>query len=110
MVRHLGHGTRVGRTDVSSSSEDSVCTDVHASNAAIETLLRAEHDRATKLLSTHTSALLALVDELLAQGQVTPARFAEVVGLPLLSPQDALDPYARSLAAFRAGALARQTA
>jgi len=35
------------------------------------------------------------------RGQVTPARFAEVVQLPLGRPADALDPYAQSLAAFR---------
>ena len=45
--------------------------------------------------------LLALVDELMDEGQVTPARFAVVTGLPLGRPQDALDPYAEKLAAFR---------
>ncbi len=61
--------------------------------------------RATEMLATHRGALLALVDELMAQGQVTPARLAEVVGLPLGAPEDALDPYAQSLAVFREGRL-----
>ncbi len=102
MLRHLGHGPRIGRSDVSSESEDNLCTDVEASNAPIEALLQAEHARATMLLQTHRGALLALVDELVAQGQVPPERFAAVVGLPLEAPEDALDPYAQKLAAFRA--------
>lgn len=101
MLRHLGHGPRIGRSDVSTDSEENLCTDVEASNAPIEALLQAEHARATQLLETHLGALLALVDELLAQGQVTPARFAVVVGLPLGKPEDDLDPYAEKLAEFR---------
>lgn len=101
MQRHLGHGARIGRSDVSSDSDDNVCTDVEASNAPIEALLRSEHARATRLLETHRDELLALVDELLLHGQVAPTRFAAVVGLPLGSPEDALDPYARKLASFR---------
>lgn len=101
MMRHLGHGDRIGRIDVSTNSEDNLCTDVDASNAQIEALLQAEHARATRMLDTHRRALLALVDELITQGQVTPARFAELVGLPLDAPADALDPYAQKLASFR---------
>ena len=101
MLRHLGHGSRIGRSDVSVNSEDNLCTDVEASNAPIEALLQAEHARATRLIETHRGALMALVDELMAQGQVTPARFEVVVGLPLGMPEDALDPYAERLAEFR---------
>jgi len=101
MYRHLGHGSRIGRSDVCTDSENNLCTDVEASNAPIEALLQAEHMRATKLIETHRGALLSLVDELMDQGQVTPARFAQLVGLPLGRPADALDPYAQSLAAFR---------
>ncbi len=101
MLRHLGHGPRIGRSDVSTDSDDNVCTDVEASNAPIEALLRAEHARATRLLEAHRGSLLALVDELMDQGQVTPARFAAIVKLPLGRPEDALDPYAQRLAEFR---------
>jgi hypothetical protein len=105
MVRHLGHGARIGRIDVSPNSEDNLCTDVEASNAPIEALLQAEQARAGEVLDEHRGALLALVDELMAQGQVSPTRFAEVTGLPLGASEDALDPYAERLAAFRAGQL-----
>jgi cell division protease FtsH len=101
MLRHLGHGPRIGRTDVCSDSDGNLCTDVEATDAPIEALLQAEHARATRLLDTHRGALLALVDELMAQGQVTPTRFAALVTLPLDRPEDALDPYAERLAAFR---------
>ena len=57
--------------------------------------------RATALIEAHRDALLALVDELMEQGQVTPARFATLVGLPLGKPEDVLDPYAQRLAEFR---------
>lgn len=101
MLRHLGRGPRIGRSDVSADSDDNVCTDVEASNAPIEALLQAEHARATGLIGAHRGALLALVDELMEHGQVTPARFAAVVELPLGRPADALDPYAHRLAEFR---------
>lgn len=101
MHRHLGHGERIGRSDVTTNSDDNLCTDVEASNAPIEALLQGEHARATRLIEAHRDALLALVDELMEQGQVTPAQFAELTRLPVGSPEDALDPYARKLAAFR---------
>ncbi|MBK6854159.1 MAG: AAA family ATPase [Burkholderiales bacterium] len=101
MLRHFGQGSRIGRSDVSNDSEENVCTDAHATNAPIEALLQAEHARATRLIDTHREALLAVVDELMDKGQVTPARFAALVGLPLGSPEDELDPYAQRLAAFR---------
>jgi cell division protease FtsH len=107
MIRHLGHGQRIGRSDVSTDSEENLCTDVEASNAAIEALLQAEHTHATELIETHRDALLALVDELMEHGQVTPARFAVVVGLPLGKPEDVLDPYAQRLAQFRLARLER---
>ncbi|MBB2484725.1 AAA family ATPase [Mitsuaria sp. WAJ17] len=101
MLRHLGHGPRIGRSDVATDSEENYCTDVESSNAPIEALLQAEHARATGLLQAHRQALLSLVDELIQQGQLSPARFAAVVGLPLDRPEDALDPYANRLARFR---------
>ncbi|MCE4553037.1 AAA family ATPase [Roseateles cellulosilyticus] len=101
MLRHLGHGERIGRSDVSADSDDNVCTDVEASNAPIEALLQDEHARASRLLLAHREALLALVDELIAQGQVTPTRFVAVTGLSLGRPEEALDPYAQRLAEFR---------
>jgi len=107
MMRHLGHGSRIGRSDVSTDSEENFCTDVEASNAAIESLLQSEHARATRLIETHRDALLALVDELVAHGQVTPARFGAVTGLPVGSPEDALDPYAQRLVDFRVGVAER---
>jgi cell division protease FtsH len=94
MLRYLGQGSRIGRSDVSTGNDEHLCTDVEASNAPIEAMLQAEHTRATRLLDTHRDALLALVDELMDQGQVTPARFAALVGLPLGRPKDELDPYA----------------
>lgn len=102
MVRHYGHGPRIGRSDVITGSDENMCTDVDASDATIEELLQAEHARATRLIETHRDALLALVDELTAHGQVTPARFAALVRLPLGRQEDALDPYAQRLAEFRA--------
>src|SRR6201996_4923111 len=36
MMRHYGHGARIGRSDVSTDSEENFCTDVEASNPAVE--------------------------------------------------------------------------
>jgi Peptidase family M41/ATPase family associated with various cellular activities (AAA) len=110
MLRHFGHGSHIGRRDVSTDSDDNLCTDVEASNAPIEALLQAEHARATRLIETHRTALLTLVDELMDQGQVTPARFAALVRIPLDRPEDGLDPYAQSLADFRVEGPERLTA
>jgi cell division protease FtsH len=101
MLRHLGHGERIGRTDVCVNGEDNLCTDVEATNVPLEALLQREHARATRLIDAHRGALLAVVDELMAEGQVTPARFVAVTGLALEQAEDALDPYAERLAAFR---------
>lgn len=110
MLRHLGHGQRIGRSDVSVDSEDNVCTDVETTNAPIQALLQTEHARATQLLESHRGALLALVDELLDQGQVTPTRFATITGLRLGQTEDAWDPYAQGLAEFRSGTEERRRA
>jgi hypothetical protein len=110
MLRHLGHGPRIGRSDVSVDSEDNVCTDVEATNAPIQALLQTEHARATQLIENHRPALLALVDELLDQGQVTPARFAAITGFRLDQMEDALDPYVERLTAFRSASHDRRRA
>ena len=101
MLRHQGHGDRIGRSDVSTESDDNVCTDVEVSNARIEALLQGEHARATGMIEANRGALLALVDELIAHGQVTPARFGAVTGLAVARAEDALDPYAERLAEFK---------
>lgn len=102
MLRHLGYGDRIARVDIVQDSEVNLCTDVEPSNAAVESLLQMEHERAMELLAQHRDSLLGLVDELMAHGEVSPTRFAEVTGLPLDTPEDALDPYAQQLAKFRA--------
>lgn len=103
MLHHLGHGARIGRSDVSADSDDNVCTDVEASNAPMEALLQGEHAARHGLLELHRAALLALVDELMDQGQISPTRFSALVELALGMPEEALDPYAARLAAFRLG-------
>ncbi|MDO5625983.1 MAG: AAA family ATPase [Pseudomonadota bacterium] len=88
-VRHLAFGTRLGRTDVSTSSEENLNTDVAPTNAEAEALLQAEMARATALLQTHASAFRRLVTQLLADGHVPAADFAQVTGLPVQPPSDA---------------------
>lgn len=101
MLRHLGFGDRIARVDIVQDSEVNLCTDVEPSNAAVESLLQAQHARAMELLAQHRDSLLALVDALTADGEVSPSRFAEVTGLRVDTPEDALDPYAQRLARFR---------
>ena len=80
-VRHFGFGTRLGRTDVTSDSDDNLNTDVQPTNAEAEALLAAELARAATLLQEHGTAFRQLVRQLLADGAVPAATFGQVTGL-----------------------------
>ena len=80
-MRHFGFGTRLGRTDVTSDSDDNLNTDVQPTNAEAEALLAAELARAGTLLQEHGAAFRQLVRQLLADGAVPAATFGQVTGL-----------------------------
>ena len=80
-VRHFGFGTRLGRTDVTSDSDDNLNTDVQPTSAEAEALLAAEMARAATLLQEHGTAFRQLVRQLLADGAVPAATFGQVTGL-----------------------------
>jgi SpoVK/Ycf46/Vps4 family AAA+-type ATPase len=110
-VRHHAFGTRLSRTDVANDSEDNVNTAVEATNAEIEALLVHEHARALALLQAHVPALMAVVDALMREGSIAPARLAAMLGLPEplanAAPSGgatgpATDAYAALLGTFRA--------
>lgn len=77
-VRHFGFGTRLGRTDVISNSDDNLNTDVQPTSAEAEALLAAELARAATLLQEHGTAFRQLVRQLLADGAVPAATFGQV--------------------------------
>jgi cell division protease FtsH len=107
MVRYLGFGERLSRTDVASSSDEHLNTALAPTNAAIEALLREQQSRADALLAAHVSELMTLVDELLRHGSIAPERFAELLELPAPPQQEeAIDGYAARLSAFRAASAA----
>ena len=101
-VRHFAFGQRLSRTDVTHDADDNINTDVSPSNAEIETLLQEQAQRAADLLRKDSAVLLKIVDELLQQGQVPPAKMAALLGLPQPSPDQvaALEPYANRLSVF----------
>lgn len=108
-VRLHGFGDRISRTDVTVDMDNHVNTDVGPSNAAIESLLQAEYERARSLLSGHRAALSTLVQALLTQGMLAPEDVRGLlrphhitVGLAGETTHDALvlEPYARKLAEF----------
>jgi cell division protease FtsH len=101
MVRHLGFGERLSRTDVASSADEHLNTALAPTNAAIETLLREQQCRADGVLAAHVSELMTLVDELLRHGSIAPARFAELLELPAQPRQEEIDGYAARLGVFR---------
>ena len=74
-------GTRLGRTDVTSDSDDNLNTDVQPTNAEAEALLAAELARAATLLQEHGTAFRQLVRQLLADGAEPAATFGQVTGL-----------------------------
>lgn len=108
-VRLHGFGDRISHTDVTVDMDNHVNTDVGPSNAAIESLLQAEYERARSLLSGHRAALSTLVQALLTQGMLAPEDVRGLlrphhitVGHAGETTHDALvlEPYARKLAEF----------
>lgn len=108
-VRLFGFGDRISVTDVTVDRDEHVNTDMEPSNAAIEALLRDEYTRTEALLIRHRNALTALVQALLSRGMLTPAEVRDVLlphrihlepGSETGTESQALEPYARKLAAF----------
>lgn len=99
-VRHFGFGSRLSHTDVTSSTEENINTDVDPTNAEIEALLAQEFARAQALLKTDAALLLHIVDELLAHGQVMKEKMAELLGVRMAREEQMLWPYAEQLHVF----------
>jgi cell division protease FtsH len=85
-VRFLGFGERLSRTDQDSSEENNVNTDMHASNEAIETLLKNEFQRAQSILAQHKSVLLTMARALQTRGTLTRQEVMDWVGLSTEQP------------------------
>ncbi len=99
-VRHFGFGSRLSRTDVTHDRDDNLNTDVVPTNAEIETLLAQEYARAQAVLKTEVALLLQIVDELLAQGQVSQHKMAALLGVRVARDELMLMPYADQLEVF----------
>ncbi|WP_157214512.1 AAA family ATPase [Polaromonas sp. CF318] len=99
-VRHFGFGSRLSRTDVADSIDDNLNTDVAPTNAEIEALLAQAYARARELLAADSALLLQIVDELLAQGQVSKEKMAGLLGVGIASEERMLMPYAEQLQVF----------
>lgn len=102
-VRHFGFGKRISRTDVTTSMDDNVNTDVAASNPAIEALLQEQMQRACQLLEQHREVFCTLVAHLLQHNHMGKAEFAVLTGLPCPGGEHgALEPYGQQWQAFAA--------
>ncbi|MFS2036886.1 AAA family ATPase [Polaromonas sp. CT11-55] len=99
-VRHFGFGSRLSRTDVTDSTDENLNTDVAPTNAEIEALLTQAYARARELLAADSALLLQIVDELLAQGQVSKEKMAGLLGVGIASEERMLMPYAEQLQVF----------
>jgi len=99
-VRHFGLGSRLSRTDVADSIDDNLNTDVAPTNAEIEALLAQAYARARELLAADSALLLQIVDELLANGQVSKEKMAGLLGVGIASEERMLMPYAEQLQVF----------
>ena len=99
-VRHFGFGSRLSRTDVTDSTDENLNTDVAPTNAEIEALLAQAYARAKELLAADSALLLQIVDELLAQGQVSKEKMAGLLGVGIASEERMLMPYAEQLQVF----------
>ncbi|MEP6770709.1 MAG: AAA family ATPase [Polaromonas sp.] len=99
-VRHFGFGNRLSRIDVTDSTEENLNTDVEPTNAEIEALLAQAYSRAQELLVNDSVLLLHIVDELLANGQVSKEKMASLLGVGIASEEQMLMPYAEQLQVF----------
>lgn len=99
-VRHFGFGNRLSRTDVTDSTDENLNTDVAPTNAEIEALLAQAYARAQALLKADSALLLRIVDELLAQGQVSKEKMAGLLGVGIATEEKMLMPYAEQLQVF----------
>jgi SpoVK/Ycf46/Vps4 family AAA+-type ATPase len=99
-VRHFGFGNRLSRIDVTDSTEENLNTDVDPTNAEIEALLAEAYARAQKILKADSALLLRIVDELLADGQVTKEKMASLLGVTIAKEEHMLAPYAEQLQVF----------
>lgn len=99
-VRHFGFGNRLSRIDVTDSTEENLNTDVEPTNAEIEALLAQAYVRAQEILKADSALLLRIVDELLADGQVTKEKMASLLGVAIAKEEQMLAPYAEQLQVF----------
>ncbi len=96
-VRHYGFGTRLSHTDITRELGDNVNTHIEPTNAEIEALLHDQFARACDLMRAHCAELLQIVTELMAHGQVPPARMAQLLGVKVPSEDALLTPYHEQL-------------
>ncbi|WP_254774738.1 AAA family ATPase [Polaromonas sp. YR568] len=99
-VRHFGFGNRLSRTDVADETEENLNTDVEPTNAEIEALLAEAYARAQEILKADSALLLRIVDELLADGQVSKEKMADLLGVTIAKEEQMLAPYAEQLQVF----------
>jgi SpoVK/Ycf46/Vps4 family AAA+-type ATPase len=99
-VRYYGFGSRLSRTDVTHESENHLNTDVMPTNAEIEALLAQQYRRAQALLRSHVQMLMAIVNELLAHGQIAKEKLATMLGVAVAQDDQMLVAYADQLEVF----------
>jgi SpoVK/Ycf46/Vps4 family AAA+-type ATPase len=99
-VRSYGFGSRLSRTDVTHDMNEDVNTDVQPTNDEIETLLTQAYARIQALLRKHVALLMAIVNELLANGQITQEKMAALLGVPVAQDDQMLVAYADQLKVF----------
>nr|WP_315183280.1 AAA family ATPase [uncultured Albidiferax sp.] len=99
-IRHYGFGERLSRTDVSTSADDNLNTEVEPTNQAVEALLQTQMARAHQVLATHASVFVQMVHTLQSQGEMASRQIADLLHLPAAAEIQVHAPYAQVLAAF----------
>ncbi|THT96414.1 AAA family ATPase [Lampropedia puyangensis] len=100
--RHWGMGDRLSHVDITHDTNEHLNTDIAPSNAAMEASLQAEMQRAHRLLQDAREPFERLVQALIADGHVQAKDFAQVTGLNLPAPSDALEPWEQAWRQFLA--------
>jgi hypothetical protein len=106
-VRHDGFGQRISHTDIATSAQEDVNTDLMPSNHQIEQLLQEQMIRCNELIENHEALLLTIVDLLMSEGQVSQAQLSALLNVPKAEEDGIKVAYAQRLSDFQARSRAK---
>lgn len=99
-VRYQGFGQSVGRIGIASEGSETVNTDMQSSNVEIESVVRTQLERATRLLAQHTDSFVRISQALDQHGHVSKEELSDWLSFPATGANLVLEPYELMLQGF----------